>query len=473
MIKCFRDRAEFVLPGPQQRDDDRPVHARVHRAAGEDLPPARRARDGRHGGVHPRRTDEEANERRQDKVARGQGARGRRRLRRHLGRPPRLGRGARWSSSTRVLGDKPNQVDRQRDDVEVERRRAARRHVHARATITEEGLRNDVNVGIQYISSWLRGNGAAGDLRADGGRRHGGDRALAGVAVAAPRRRARRRREGHRRAGAAARDRGAREDPRARSATTSGSRREGRPTESRELFEQVALGGRLPRVPDAAGVRLSDRDDRTGTAVRGVGGGARGLRTADLRTADRASRSAGPGRPTTPAPHPPPAPSGRPRRRPNGATCRTPTPACGLREAACRRPVRVVCPRIAGRRRPAGRCLFIASSSRRMARVCSSAASSPDVVRVAMFLPLRSGTLPFGGNVTPRSRASEYPTWRSSSFVPASLTLGEVEQPDRRTRRARWCRPPRGTPRRPGGSGWPPRRPACPRASARRAGPRR
>ena len=29
-------------------------------------------------------------------------------------------------------------------------------------SISEEGLRNDVNVGIQYISSWLRGNGAAG-----------------------------------------------------------------------------------------------------------------------------------------------------------------------------------------------------------------------------------------------------------------------------------------------------------------------
>jgi malate synthase len=29
-------------------------------------------------------------------------------------------------------------------------------------SITEEGLRSDVNVGIQYISSWLRGNGAAG-----------------------------------------------------------------------------------------------------------------------------------------------------------------------------------------------------------------------------------------------------------------------------------------------------------------------
>jgi len=27
--------------------------------------------------------------------------------------------------------------------------------------ITEDGLRSNVNVGIQYISSWLRGNGAA------------------------------------------------------------------------------------------------------------------------------------------------------------------------------------------------------------------------------------------------------------------------------------------------------------------------
>jgi malate synthase len=28
--------------------------------------------------------------------------------------------------------------------------------------ITEQGLRSNVNVGIQYISAWLRGNGAAG-----------------------------------------------------------------------------------------------------------------------------------------------------------------------------------------------------------------------------------------------------------------------------------------------------------------------
>jgi malate synthase len=60
-----------------------------------------------------------------------------------------------------VLGERPNQVDRQRDDVEPS--------VEALLDVgstpgerTEEGLRSNVNVGIQYISSWLRGNGAAG-----------------------------------------------------------------------------------------------------------------------------------------------------------------------------------------------------------------------------------------------------------------------------------------------------------------------
>jgi malate synthase len=60
-----------------------------------------------------------------------------------------------------VLGDRPNQVDRQRDDVQV----SAADLLDVASTpgeITEAGLRSDVNVGIQYISSWLRGNGAAG-----------------------------------------------------------------------------------------------------------------------------------------------------------------------------------------------------------------------------------------------------------------------------------------------------------------------
>ena len=51
---------EVPHPGPGVRaaraelgHDDRPVHARLHRAAGQELPPARGARDRRHGRVHP------------------------------------------------------------------------------------------------------------------------------------------------------------------------------------------------------------------------------------------------------------------------------------------------------------------------------------------------------------------------------------------------------------------------------------
>ena len=61
----------------------------------------------------------------------------------------------------RVLGDRPNQLERQRDEVDV----GPADLLDARSAgdeLTEEGLRGDVNVGIQYISSWLRGNGAAG-----------------------------------------------------------------------------------------------------------------------------------------------------------------------------------------------------------------------------------------------------------------------------------------------------------------------
>jgi malate synthase len=60
-----------------------------------------------------------------------------------------------------VLGEHPNQIERQRDDVQV----SAFDLLNVAATpgdVTEEGLRNDCNVAIQYISSWLRGNGAAG-----------------------------------------------------------------------------------------------------------------------------------------------------------------------------------------------------------------------------------------------------------------------------------------------------------------------
>jgi len=60
-----------------------------------------------------------------------------------------------------VLGSKPNQLDRLRDEVSVS---AADLLAVAKTpgTITEGGLRNDISVGIQYLASWLGGNGAVG-----------------------------------------------------------------------------------------------------------------------------------------------------------------------------------------------------------------------------------------------------------------------------------------------------------------------
>jgi malate synthase len=62
-------------------------------------------------------------------------------------------------SFDRVLGERPNQIDRQRDDVEV----GAGELLDVRSTpgdVTEEGLRSNISVGIQYLAAWLRGSGA-------------------------------------------------------------------------------------------------------------------------------------------------------------------------------------------------------------------------------------------------------------------------------------------------------------------------
>lgn len=59
----------------------------------------------------------------------------------------------------RVLGDRPNQLDRQRPEVSV----SAGDLLDVAATpgsVTEEGLRNNISVGLQYLASWLSGNGA-------------------------------------------------------------------------------------------------------------------------------------------------------------------------------------------------------------------------------------------------------------------------------------------------------------------------
>ena len=59
-----------------------------------------------------------------------------------------------------VLGDRPNQLSRQRPEVSV----AASQLIDVKVpgeSVTENGLRMNVSVGIQYIESWLRGVGAA------------------------------------------------------------------------------------------------------------------------------------------------------------------------------------------------------------------------------------------------------------------------------------------------------------------------
>ena len=60
-----------------------------------------------------------------------------------------------------VLGDRPNQIDRLRDDVDV----TAAELLDVASTpgeVTESGLRSNITVGIRYLEAWLRGSGAVG-----------------------------------------------------------------------------------------------------------------------------------------------------------------------------------------------------------------------------------------------------------------------------------------------------------------------
>jgi malate synthase len=56
-----------------------------------------------------------------------------------------------------VLGDRPNQFDKQRPDVSVTA--ADLTNFQPEAPITEAGLRMNINVGIHYLGAWLAGNG--------------------------------------------------------------------------------------------------------------------------------------------------------------------------------------------------------------------------------------------------------------------------------------------------------------------------
>jgi malate synthase len=158
-IKCFRERPEFVLP-----DRNSVTMTAPFMRAYTELLVKTCHRRGAHamGGMAafiPSRSDEEANRKAMAK------------LREDKSREANDGFDGTWVAHPdmvaaameefdKVLGERPNQVDRRRDDVSV----SAAELLDVASTpgdCTLDGLRNDVNVAIQYISSWLRGNGAA------------------------------------------------------------------------------------------------------------------------------------------------------------------------------------------------------------------------------------------------------------------------------------------------------------------------
>ena len=59
----------------------------------------------------------------------------------------------------RVLGDRPNQVDRLRDDVSVTAEDLL--DLRIQGEVTDAGVRANVSIAVRYLESWLRGVGAA------------------------------------------------------------------------------------------------------------------------------------------------------------------------------------------------------------------------------------------------------------------------------------------------------------------------
>ncbi len=155
VIKKFRDRPEFVLPdrnsvtmtAPFMRAYTELLVKTCHRRGAYAM--------GGMAAFIPSRKDAELNEKAITKV------------REDKQRESGDGFDGTWVAHPDLVSvalaefDRPNQLDRQRPEVKV----GAAELLDVASTpgeVTEEGLRNDVSVGIQYLSSWLRGTGAAG-----------------------------------------------------------------------------------------------------------------------------------------------------------------------------------------------------------------------------------------------------------------------------------------------------------------------
>ncbi len=159
-IKCFPERPEMVLPDrsdvtmtvPFMRAYTELLAATCHRREAH-------AMGGMAALIPSRKGDEEANEKALDGV------------RKDKEREVSQGYDGTWVAHPDLvpvarevfekgLNGQPNQVARKRDDVHV----TAEQLLDLAATpgaVTEKGLRTNVNVGFQYISFWLTGRGAA------------------------------------------------------------------------------------------------------------------------------------------------------------------------------------------------------------------------------------------------------------------------------------------------------------------------
>jgi malate synthase len=158
MIKNFRDRPEMVLPDRAQLTMTVPFMR-----AYTELLVRTCHRRGAHaiGGMAafiPSRRDAEVN------------ATALARVREDKGREAGDGYDGAWVAHPdlvpvvqevfdRVLGERPHQKGRQRDDVRVTRKELLDVRVQE-GRVTEAGVRGNVSVGLQYLEAWLRGSGA-------------------------------------------------------------------------------------------------------------------------------------------------------------------------------------------------------------------------------------------------------------------------------------------------------------------------
>jgi malate synthase len=154
VIKKFRDRPEFVLP-----DRNSVTMTAPFMRAYTELLVKTCHRRGAHamGGMAafiPSRKDAELNEKAVAKV------------REDKQRESGDGFDGTWVAHPDLVPvalaefDRPNQLDRQRPEVGPDAT-ALLDVASTPGEVTDEGLGNDVSVGIQYLSSWLRGTGAA------------------------------------------------------------------------------------------------------------------------------------------------------------------------------------------------------------------------------------------------------------------------------------------------------------------------